>query len=339
MNKITRNLNLKTLLIFALAAFFPLESIAQQVHTYVDRDSIRVGETFVYSIVLEGNYSLLSYPDQNTFEGDLEVLSRRRYQVTSRKDSLVYNLQYFDVEDLVIPSQGIDLNVAGNDTTVYTSRVPLFFKTTLAEEDEEFRPLKPIFDFARAWWLYVLLFLLTVLIAWLAYYYYKRYQEKAKATPPPDFVPESFNNPLLALKNTISQLEEEIPQDTPEQNERFYIQIGDAIRLYLKQVYKFNALEMTSGEIINHLQSENVSYDLLKSVRKVLNEADLVKFANFNPDIEQKRSAHKTAVNFYETAEVIDKDRIDYLRYQHEENQKEALEEHKKSVQEYYNEL
>lgn len=316
----------------------PLYGMAQQVHTFVDRDSIRVGEAFTYSVVLEGEYSLLTYPDQNTFNGNVEVLSRQRFQISSRKDSLVYNLQYFDVEDLIIPSQEIVLNVAGNDTTVQTSRVPLFFKTTLAEEDDEFRPLKPIFDFARDWWLYIIGLLLLALIGWFAYKYYLQYMRNKKKAPAPAFSPVPFVNPIKTLKKKLRELEGEIVKDTPEENERFYIQIGDAIRLYLKQVYLFNALEMTTGEIINHLQNENVSFELLKSAKKVLYEADVVKFANFNPDIEQKRTAHKTAVNFLETAETMDMERIEYLRYQHEEKQKEALEEHKKAVQEYYGE-
>lgn len=319
-------------------AVFPMHGMAQQVHTFVDRDSIRVGEAFTYSVVLQGDYSLLAYPDQNTFEGNVEVLSRQRFQISQRKDSLVYNLQYFDIEDLIIPSQEIVLNVAGNDTTVQTSRVPLFFKTTLAEEDDEFRPLKPIFDFARNWWLYIIGLLLLALIGWFAYKYYLQHKQKKEKAPAPAFNPVPFVNPIETLKLKLRELEGEIVKDTPEVNERFYIQIGDAIRLYLKQVYQFNALEMTSGEIINHLQNENVSFELLKSVKKVLYEADMVKFANFNPDIEQKRTAHKTAVNFLETAETIDMDRIEYLRYQHEEKQKEALEEHKKAVQEYYGE-
>lgn len=300
---------------------------AQQVHTFVDRDSVRVGDPITLSVVIEGSYSGLSYPTAESFRGDFELLSRERFQLSARKDSLVFKLQYFGVEDVTIPRQDLTMIVNERDTTLQTSAVPLFFKSTLAEDDDQFRPFKPIFDFARNWWPYILALIALLLAGW---YLYKQYQKRKAAAPaePPPFQPDPFINPLDTLKSQLSDLKMMAAENDEKQYEQFYIQLGDAIRLYLKRVYEFQALEMTTGEIITHLQREHVSSEILKSTKKVLYEADLVKFANFTPDQQALENALATGQAFMQTAETIDYERIDYLKYKHEEKEADRLKAH-----------
>ncbi|NBB77659.1 MAG: hypothetical protein GVY02_09790, partial [Bacteroidetes bacterium] len=73
---------------------------AQQVHTYVDADSLQVGDTFQYTVLLNGNYESADFPAEEDFEEELTLLSMQRYQTPSGTDSLVYNLQFFAVEDI-----------------------------------------------------------------------------------------------------------------------------------------------------------------------------------------------------------------------------------------------
>lgn len=298
----------------------------------MDRDSVRVGDPVTYSVVIEGNYSHLSYPTSESFKGDFEVLSRERYQLSQRKDSLVYRLQYFGVEDVTIPRQDLTMIVNERDTTIQTSMVPLFFMTTLAEDDDQFRPFKPIFDFARAWWPYLLAILAALLAGW---YIYKQIQKRRNQKPVPvePFQPNLFINPLDTLRKQLSDLKKLADEAGDQRYEEFYIQLGDAIRLYLKRVYEFQALEMTTGEIINHLQREHVSSEILQSTKKVLYEADMVKFANFTPDRNTLLSALETGYAFRKTAETIDHERIDYLKYKHEEREAERLQKYREKYE------
>src|SRR5690625_7004902 len=72
---------------------------SQQVHTYVDADSVEVGQIIHYSIVLESNSDEAVYPDGTEFEDPLEFISRQRFQVTATRDSLVYRMQFFGTEN------------------------------------------------------------------------------------------------------------------------------------------------------------------------------------------------------------------------------------------------
>ena len=291
---------------------------AQTVHTYVDRDSVRVGDIVTYTIVFDGEYSAVSYPDASAFDEDFELISRQRFQLSERRDSLVFQLQIFAVDDITIGRKAIQIQRAQGDTTVYTTPVPLFFKTILAGDDEEFRPFKPIFDFARVWWPYLLLLLIAAAVA---YYFYNRYKNREPETveePVPVEPPKPFENPLMVLKNTISKLGNFTALQSRVDYEQFYVAIGDAIRLYLKKVYKFPALEMTTREINLQLQKDLAPTEIITITRSVLNEADIVKFANFQPSNEQAKQAHNKAMEFIKTAEIVHRDQIRYMKYQYD---------------------
>lgn len=297
---------------------FAALSSAQQVHTYVDADSLQVGDLFTYTIVFSGPYDNIEFPDEESFEEELTVNSIQRYQSPAGRDSIVYHLQFFAVEDLTISPKEINVQKSDEDTTLTTTQVPLRFKTTLAADDDEFRPMKPIFSFARTWWPYILAVILLLIAA---YYLYRWYNSRDIAEIPetePVQPPQPFSNPLEELKQTISGLPNIETLENFDQFEKFYIDLGDAIRFYLKRVYQFQALEMTTSEIAHSLQEEHAPPKIISITRKVLNEADIVKFANFNPGSEGARKALETAIAFIETAEVVNHDQIKFMKYKYE---------------------
>ena len=310
--------HLFTLILFLLL-IQPNLLYGQQVHTYVDTDSLRVGDIFHYTIVFDGTYQDVAYPARDDFEPELEFISRERYQVSERRDSLVYRLQFFGTEDLTISRKQIHLQTADRDTVLQTSMVPLFFNTTLAEGDEEFRPFKPLFDFARNWWLLILTLILFAVAAYYLYRWYQNREVEEKPDPVPAQKPEPFISPLDELKEAVESLSGVYSLDTEEDFENFYIRLGDAIRYYLKRVYKITALEMTTREIIDALHQELAPSEIITITRKVLNEADMVKFANFHPDTEMAKSVLKKAKAFIETAEVANRDQIRYMKFKHDE--------------------
>jgi hypothetical protein len=102
---------------------------------------------------------------------------------------------------MTIGRKEIHLQTEDADTTLYTTPVPLFFKTTLAEGDDEFRPLKPIFDFARNWWFLLITLLLLAIAAYLFYRWY--INREPEPEPEPVRLPDPFRNPLDDLKREI----------------------------------------------------------------------------------------------------------------------------------------
>lgn len=318
--------------LLVLITAVPLSSSGQQIHTIVNVDSVRVGDTINLSVVLEGNYTLHEYPDAEAFSDDLELLNRQRFRIASNRDSIVYSIQYFGVKDLVVDPLEFNISISERDTTLRTSSVPLYFKSTLASQDEELRPLKPIFDFARSYWPFILGGIILIMIG-LAIAKYLKERAKKDTFIPSSYQGHPFVNPFEQLEKDIIALQSGTPPVNREEFEKFYVQLADSIRLYLKRVYDFPALEMTTREIVTELQRERASASLIRDVKKVLNDADMVKFAKFNPASDQVSEAIQAGIDFLETARTVDSDRVEYLKFQHNEEQQLLKQEHEEEQQ------
>lgn len=66
-----------------------------------------------------------------------------------------------------------------------------------------------------------------------------------------------------------------------EDSKEYYTLLTDTLRNYIRDRYGFNAMEMTSAEIIDRLISEN-NEEALNELREIFRTADLVKFAKYS---------------------------------------------------------
>lgn len=281
-------------------------------------DSLTVGETFNYSLRLDKDrtYDEIIFPDSSAFGEDVEIQSRQQFKLNEFRDSLSFTLQFFGTEDSRIPRLPIHL-VSGTDTTtVHTNPVALRFRSVLASEEEEFRPLKPIFDFAAAWWPWLLALLLLGLAGYYIYRYVQQQRNREEPEPEEPFRAVPFRDPLAELDAAIRQLEK-VTFSGPGDFKQFYITLGDAIRTYFEDLYTIPAMELTSREILMELKRRSVDEELVTQTRIVLNEADLVKFARFEPTEEQTEVALEKARAFYRRARQIDGPRVEQLRRKH----------------------
>ena len=305
-------------------------SIAQELHTYTDRDSVRAGEVINYTLVLNTSeeYGSANFPDESHFnENDLILINRERHRISAIRDSVVYTLQNFSTEDFQIPRMPVELTGgASRDTTLYSTPVPVFFKSIVAEGDDEFRPLKPIFDFAAAVWPWIIAALIFILAVWLIYRYLQK-REVKEPKPSEEFIPVPFTNPMEKLEKDLHTLSGSDSPLNRRDFKEFYVLLGDAIRRYFEDVYNIDALEMTSGEIMRNLRDYPANKDVIKITRKVLNEADMVKFAKFEPDIPQAEKALKIAFQFVDVVSEVDESRIETLRKLHEQKEQIRREE------------
>ena len=90
------------------------------------------------------------------------------------------------------------------------------------------------------------------------------------------------------------------------QSKEYYTELTDTIRTYIKERFGFNALEMTSSEIIDKLLEER-DKDAIKDLKELFQTADLVKFAKHNPMMNENDANLINAVDFInETKEKED---------------------------------
>lgn len=90
----------------------------------------------------------------------------------------------------------------------------------------------------------------------------------------------------------------------------YYTELTDALRGYIKDRFGFNALEMTSSEIIDQLLEMN-DKEAISDLKLLFQTADLVKFAKHNPQMNENDANLINAIDF-----------INETKQPEEENQK-----------------
>ena len=195
-----------------------------------------------------------------------------------------YRLRVFDPDFEAVPALRVAFVAAGGDT-LYRSTAPLAIEIVRVREegDVELRDVKPPMRLPGGvpLWLAVAAALLVVgglVGAWL---YWRRSNRQAPAAPPPppvDFVAEFARIAAAGLVEE-GRLKE------------YYTLVSDTLRRFIEVHFSVEALERTSGEIDGLLRRAGVEGAPRARIAALLAEADLVKFARFNPDRDQARRA------------------------------------------------
>ncbi len=123
-----------------------------------------------------------------------------------------------------------------------------------------------------------------LIVAALGYgYYYYRKRQKAKAAayipPKPKIAPHTAA--LFALR----ELEDKKLWQAGKVKE-YYSEVTDIIRTFFEGRWDFIALELTSDEILHHMQKIPESETVWDEMQSFFLTADLVKFAKFIPSPE-----------------------------------------------------
>ena len=142
-----------------------------------------------------------------------------------------------------------------------------------------------------------LLFLLMLACIGVLYYHVKhgkpivRFIRRKKKLPPHQVVMDEIER----IKNERKWAEED--------SKEYYTLLTDTLRNYIRDRYGFNAMEMTSSEIIEKLISEN-NEEALDELREIFRTADLVKFAKWSTLINENDANLVAAVEYVNQTKI-----------------------------------
>ena len=88
-----------------------------------------------------------------------------------------------------------------------------------------------------------------------------------------------------------------------EDSKEYYTLLTDTLRNYIRDRYGFNAMAMTSNEIIERLISEN-NEEALDELREIFRTADLVKFAKWSTLINENDANLVAAVEYVNQTKI-----------------------------------
>lgn len=227
-----------------------------------------------------------SIPDTAQLDNGLVKITRR-YTLTSFDEKLYY-----------LPPMKV--NVDGKEYKSKSLALKVLTVPVDTLHPEKFYPPKGVQDNPFLWgewegtfWLSVIF----VLICVLAYYLWTRLKE---------------NKPVIAKVRIIKKIPphqkalkeiEHIKENklsVSEDQKTYYTLLTDVLRKYIKARFGFNAMEMTSTEIISRLQQEN-DKKMIDELKELFMTADLVKFAKYSTLINENDANLVNAIEFINT--------------------------------------
>lgn len=282
----------KSILLLALSGAFLSggKAYAQQtlVDVKVDSAAILIGEQTVLhlTVTADKDKAVQLVIPQDTLMAGVEVLG-----VSKADSTLIDNDRLLIEQDLLVTSFDSSLYllppfmVIDGADTVYSNQVALKVSTIPVNTDkpEEFYDIKEVWKppFVLAdYYPWIFGILLTLFLICVIGYIIQRIRNKKPIIP--------FKKPEPKLpphEQAIKELDEIKQQKLWQQgrSKEYYTLITDTLRRYIVDRFGINAMEMTSGEILDIIRKQHEANSVYESLKQIMQLSDFVKFAKMNP--------------------------------------------------------
>lgn len=240
-------------------------------HLTVTADKNKEVQLVIPRDTLMAGVEVLDIPKADTTEIDNDRLLIKQDLLVTSFDSSLYLLPPFKVID-------------GKDT-VYSNQVALKVSTVPVNTDkpEEFFDIKNVWKppFVLADY-YPIIFgvLLALFLICVIAYVIKRLRNRQSLIP--------FKKPEPKLpphEQAVKELDEIKQQKLWQQgrSKEYFTMITDTLRRYIVERFGINAMEMTSGEILDIIRKTPDASSVYDNLQQILLLSDFVKFAKMNP--------------------------------------------------------
>lgn len=234
---------------------------------------------------------VLAHSDADTSQLDNGLLKiTKRYTLTSFDENLYY-----------LPPMTV--NVDGKNYKSKSLALKVLTVPVDTLHPEKFYPPKGVqsnpflwSDWEQAFWLSVVF----VLICVLTYYLWTRLKENK-----PVIAKVRIIKKLPPHQKALKEIEhiKENKMSVSEDQKTYYTLLTDVLRKYIKARFGFNAMEMTSTEIISRLQQEE-DRKMIDELNELFMTADLVKFAKYSTLINENDANLVNAIEFINTTKL-----------------------------------
>jgi hypothetical protein len=276
----------------------------------VSADSVKIGERFTLTLVAEHAADASAiFPAADAGSdlfGDLRAVERGPVQTRQlsggrRVDSVAYEVATFALDTARVPILPVRL-AADGDTTVagtFPRVVPVI--SVVGPDAEGLRAPALLAAFPRpVWWWGVLVLVGAVLLAGGAYGWWHWREEGDAAVASV----EEPDDPYDVATARLQRLEQRNPSGR-EACTAFYVDLTETLRVYLAHRVGIRALERTTSEVLAALrQQPEVDDPVVQRLQTVLEQADLVKFADAQPPPEKSQSVLQDARGVLDSLEA-----------------------------------
>lgn len=225
-------------------------------------------------------------------------------------DEYTYVFSKYDSAGVVVPSIKFRYtDKEGNVKTSFSNETAFEVKTIEVNTQDDIQDVKSPLRIPLDWLsilIYVLILIVVIAAAYLIYQKYIKKKEERVLTKPVIKIPPHE----LALKALRNLEEQKLWQQGKIKD--YHSEITDIIRRYFEGRFNFPAMEMPSSDVLRNLKNVN-NDEVYKIAESFFNNADLVKFAKFQPMPSINEQMMKQAYEIVDTTKEVVKPKIEEI--------------------------
>lgn len=300
----------KYICLFAVASFTLPTCSQVTINASIDSLQLLIGEQAHIKVEVscptDGELIMPTYPNNRLMDGieivgevktDTQYLNRKSHMVVTQ----AYSVTSFDTAFYYIPPFEVQV-----DNQTYASN-PLALKVMTYDIDttniQSIYSIKDIWvyklkakDFMPLSGAIAVLGLIGFLLPSLIGRYRDNEPVLRRVTIAPQLPPHKIALlEMERIKNEKSWHKDDVKQ--------YYTELTKALRMYIEARFGFDAMEMTSDEIIAHLNEQPIE-GWMDELRELFNTSDLVKFAKHKPFINESDMHLINAIGFIRETKV-----------------------------------
>lgn len=242
----------------------------------IEKDTILIGEQIEISISCNLN-KLTYWPDiEDITSEEIEIIKLSQIDTSNLNVTQKALITVWNSDQYIIPAFTFSENNVSDLITLYVQDIDIKDTDTILKDikgplDDTFKKtIKNTKNQIIKWIIFAIIFIIMTYILYMVFLKRRLVRESEIHIPAE----------VIAF-NRLSELEQKKLWETGKINE-YHTELSEIIRRYLEGRFKFIALELTTDEILTELKSV-INNDLFKKLQKILERADLAKFAKNQP--------------------------------------------------------
>lgn len=277
--------NLLMFLVFFSTSIFPQNIF---VEASVDTSDYLIGDRINYSLKITADKII--YPVRPFFRDSLKNVDilQELDPVTSESETekiFEYNftLTRFDSADVTLPEIKVEYRVEGDTVlkSILSNPVSFSVHRIVVSQEEDIKDIKPPVRIPIDWWMIALWILIGLILIVVLIYLYKKYFKKKP-------VQQIIQPKKISIPAHVAALSKLDKLDSEQLWQKGFVKdyhsnITEIIREYFEKRFGLPALEMTTAESLQELAKHPEAAVVLDTTEKFLSNADLVKFAKYQP--------------------------------------------------------
>ena len=285
--------------IIFILIFFNYHLFSQEVG--LDTNTIKIGDQATLQIKLKiDNINTINWPIFNdTIISGLEIIEKSQIDTVKNSDSITliqsFIITSWDSGVYQIPAFHFNSNQKSSPLILNVQSIQVDTNGAIKDIKE---PIDTEFELQDILIYIIIFFIILIIIYVLKKYVFAKRAKEIKLVKK-----EIEPSHIIALRELNNIKDSDLLNNG--EIKIYHSKISEILRRYLENRYEFIALELPTADILNKIHEKDIHKNEITNLQRILERADLAKFAKNKPEDKENQESIDLAVLFVENTKII----------------------------------